>query len=454
MEELRQINPTLYDQNKIQKETLTQEWINNNYENFNSLRTVITIPVVVQIFGSAANNAITDSRVLEQIAVLNADYRKLNTDASSVPSTFTSVAADCEIEFCLATKDENNNTTTGIVRKTSQQQPATNDSDLWDTDLYLNLLVYDLQGGVLGYTYLASQYPDAGVHIGYDYFGKTGAQYPYNKGRTATHEVGHWLNLEHIWGDANCGNDYVSDTPLHQQDNYGCPSHPKSNSCGTTAEMFMNYMDYTDDACMYMFSAGQKTRMIAAINQYRPGLINNGKCDGGGVAPVASITPFSNSICANTSITYSSNSSGNPSTYSWSFPGGTPSTSTSPSPTITYGVAGTYNVGLTVTNSNGSDTETLTNYLTVNNCSSINENVIKSYKFYPNPTENKLNLEFSTVNDINKIILIDINGKILIEKQLTNSKEVISLENISNGIYHLKLIGNSTVFVEKIEVKK
>ena len=120
--------------------------------------------------------------------------------------------------------------------------------------------------------------------IGYRYFGTTGVvQAPYNKGRTATHEVGHWLNLDHIWGDSNCGNDQCNDTPVQQSSNYGCPNFPSTSNCtgnGNNGDMFMNYMDYTNDACMNMFTNDQKSRMIAAINQYRPNLLSHNLCSG------------------------------------------------------------------------------------------------------------------------------------------------------------------------------
>jgi hypothetical protein len=123
-----------------------------------------------------------------------------------------------------------------------------------------------------------------GVVINFPNFGLSGnSNAPYHKGRTATHEVGHWLNLEHIWGDSNCGDDNVNDTPKHEQDNYGCPSFPKSSSCsgaGANGEMFMNYMDYTNDACMNLFTNGQKDRMLAAINNYRSNMLSHNLCSG------------------------------------------------------------------------------------------------------------------------------------------------------------------------------
>lgn len=119
-----------------------------------------------------------------------------------------------------------------------------------------------------------------GVVIGPQYFGNKAYMpagstaylaAPYDKGRTATHEIGHWMNLRHIWGDATCGSDQVSDTPSHNTANYGCPeANHKSTCAGAPVEMTMNYMDYTDDACMYMFSAGQKNRTRALFTATGP----------------------------------------------------------------------------------------------------------------------------------------------------------------------------------------
>jgi hypothetical protein len=241
----------------------------------NQNKAVITIPVVVHVVYNTSAQNISDAQIQSQLDVLNKDFRKLNTDLNLVPSTFSSLVADAEINFCLANRDPSGNATTGIIRvQTSQTSFSTNDgmkyassggSTAWPTNQYLNIWVCNMSGGILGY----AQFPGGaaatdGVVIGYTCFGTTGtAQAPFNKGRTATHEVGHWLNLRHIWGDATCGSDLVSDTPVHNTSNYGCPSHPRSNSCGTSAEMFMNYMDYVDDACMQMFSNGQKARMQA-----------------------------------------------------------------------------------------------------------------------------------------------------------------------------------------------
>lgn len=239
-------------------------------------RAVVTIPVVVHVvhFNNAQN--ISDAQILSQIDVLNDDFRRTNADASNTPSAFLSVASDCEINFCMASQDPSGNATNGIQRRqTTVNGFGTNDNvkffssgglDIWDRNKYLNIWVCNLSGGLLGY----AQFPGGpantdGVVCDFAYFGTINASPPFDKGRTATHEVGHWLNCYHIWGDdgSSCsGSDGAGDTPNQADENYGCPSFPQiSCSNGPNGDMFMNYMDYTDDACMNIFTTGQKSRM-------------------------------------------------------------------------------------------------------------------------------------------------------------------------------------------------
>lgn len=256
-------------------------------------RAVIKIPVVFHVVFQNASENISSTRLTDQLAVLNADYRKTNTDISNVPTAWQGIAADMEIEFCLATIDPSGNPTTGINRVSTTVSSFTTDDDVkftsqggtnaWDKNKYLNIWVCDLSGGILGY----AQFPGGpaatdGVVLNYRYTGTTGSSAPYNKGRTGTHEVGHWLNLKHIWGDdgSSCsGSDNVSDTPNQADENYTChsPGTVITDACSTTSPgiMWMNYMDYTDDACMYMFTTGQKTRATAAMNGSRVNLKNN-----------------------------------------------------------------------------------------------------------------------------------------------------------------------------------
>ncbi|MEZ5014416.1 MAG: M43 family zinc metalloprotease [Chitinophagales bacterium] len=264
-------------------------------------RTVVTIPVVFHVVYNNATENISDARVLSQLDVLNEDYRKMNADAGLCPAAFAGLAADCEIEFCLATVDPSGNPTTGITRTSTTKTSFTTDDkvkytaqgghDIWNRNAYLNIWICDLGGGLLGY----AQFPGGaaatdGVVIDYAYTGSgMGAGAPYDLGRTATHEVGHWLNLYHIWGDdgTGCGgSDLVADTPNQADETYGCPLPTIRISCsnGPNGDMYMNYMDYTDDACMVMFTAGQKARMQAlfAAGGARNAITTSNGCSGGG----------------------------------------------------------------------------------------------------------------------------------------------------------------------------
>ena len=261
----------------------------------------VIIPVVVHVVYNTAAENISDAQVQSQIDVLNLDFRKLNTDANQTPALYAGLAADANVQFVLAKRDPSGLPTTGIVHKSTRTASwSTNDAvknskrggdNPWDATKYLNLWACNLGQGLLGY----AQFPGGaastdGVVILYSAFGSK-AKYAagtyttsYDLGRTATHEVGHWLNLRHIWGDATCGNDYVSDTPVQQTSNYGCPAFPHV-TCSNSGDMSMNYMDYVDDRCMYMFSTGQSTRMNAlfAAGGARVGLL----ASLGGTAPRA-----------------------------------------------------------------------------------------------------------------------------------------------------------------------
>lgn len=249
--------------------------------------TVITIPVVVNVLWRSTVENISAAQIQTQIDVLNADFRLLNGDATGVPSVFNSSVADCEINFCLAKKDPTGCPTDGIRRRETTKTvfnanaddvKFTNQGglDVWDRDQYLNIWVCNINSNPLGY----AQFPGGpaatdGVVVDYRYFGAIGtATAPYNLGRTATHEIGHWFNCFHIWGDdgSGCGgSDMVGDTPNQADEHYGCPSFPQvSCSNGSNGDMFMNYMDYTDDACMFMFTKGQKTRMQATFDAGGP----------------------------------------------------------------------------------------------------------------------------------------------------------------------------------------
>jgi acylphosphatase len=244
---------------------------------------ITRIPVVVHVVWNIQQQNIAEAQIQSQIRVLNQDFRRTNPDVSQVPGVWQNLVGDARVEFALATTDPNGNTTNGITRTQTQvasfgrpgnpvKFTANGGIDAWPSDRYLNMWVCQLTGTLLGY----AQFPGGpantdGVVIRHSAFGTTGtAAAPFDRGRTATHEVGHWLNLFHIWGDdgTGCnGSDQVADTPNQADENVGMPTWP-TISCnnGPNGDMFVNYMDYTDDAGMFMFTAGQVTRMQACLD--------------------------------------------------------------------------------------------------------------------------------------------------------------------------------------------
>jgi hypothetical protein len=243
----------------------------------------------VHVVHNTATQNISDAQIQSQIDVLNKDYRKTNADIASLPAVFAPLAADSRIEFKLADKDPSNNPTNGITRTSTAtaafsdddkvKSAATGGHDAWPRDKYLNLWVCPLNGGgLLGY----AQFPGGpavtdGVVINYTAFGTSGtAAAPFNLGRTASHEIGHFLNLHHVWGDdgsACTGTDLVGDTPNQAGPNFGKPAFPHVTcSNGPNGDLFMNYMDYVDDSAMFMFTAGQVTRMQACLDGDRASL--------------------------------------------------------------------------------------------------------------------------------------------------------------------------------------
>lgn len=248
---------------------------------------IITIPVVVHVVYNNSTENISDAQVQSQIDILNEDFRRMNANADNVWPQ----AADAEIEFCLAAVDPDGNPTNGITRTqtnvtsfSSSGNPVKFDGSggksAWPSSSYLNFWVCDLSGGLLGY----AQFPGGssatdGIVCDYQYVGNIGtATPPFDLGRTATHEVGHWLNLRHVWGDGPCSvDDFVADTPLSDAANFGCAlGHV---SCGTV-DMVQNYMDYSDDACMNIFTAGQRDRMRALFDPggFRESILDANVC--------------------------------------------------------------------------------------------------------------------------------------------------------------------------------
>ncbi len=267
----------------------------NEHERDTIPNEIITIPVIVHLLFNNAEQNISDDQVKSQLDVLNRDFRRLNADAANTPVAFKSIAADTRIMFCLAQVDPQGRSTSGIVRRYTTKEYFLGDDGMkfsgmggdnaWDSKKYLNIWVCSLFGRSLGYATIPGGPEDRdGVVIKYDVFGKTGfLRPPYDKGRTTTHEVGHWLGLKHLWGDEDCGSDDVDDTPRQLSYNFNCPSFPHVSTCSpnSNGDMFMNFMDFTDDACMNTFSYGQKSRMrgMFALGRERNSFLNSFACD-------------------------------------------------------------------------------------------------------------------------------------------------------------------------------
>ena len=357
-------------------------------------REVVTLPVIVHIVHdgepAGSGNNISYDQVVSQIEVLNEDFRRIQ----GTPGDNTHPAgADTEIEFCLATIDTFGNPLVepGVHRidrntkgwnappySMSYADQVLKPQSQWNPDDYLNIWVMPLSSGLLGF----AQTPDAstlndipligggagadGVVIRPTSFGRIGnVNAPFDKGRTTTHELGHFFGLIHTSGDGGCAfDDGCDDTPSTNGQNYGCPTN--ESSCGQQS-MIENYLEYTDDACMNIFTQCQKLRMqtVLANSPRRQSLANSNACSQE-VPPAAFFASSATVACAGQSIQFTDMSSNAPSGWSWSFQGGTPASSTSQNPVVQYNSPGLYEVSLTATNAFGSTTNTITGYIQVN----------------------------------------------------------------------------------------
>lgn len=353
------------------------------------------IPVVVHVihYGGAEN--ISKAQILDQIRILNEDFNAANPDTANCPAVFKPLIGNTQVEFRMAQLDPNGNCTDGIVRVYSPLTVNARNNvkalSYWPSNQYLNIWIVssiENSGGSPGQVIGFAQFPGTGpattdgVVIKHDFMGDIGtAANSGGAGRTTTHEVGHWLNLRHIWGDATCGNDFVSDTPPHFEANLStCPTWPHLSNCPGNApngDMYPNYMDYTNGNCQNMFSIGQAARMNTALASATSGrnnlwnannLVLTGTDGSPAVLcpPKADFIPRPRMICEGGSTQFVDGSwRGEVASRVWTFPGGTPATDTSRNPVVVYNTPGTYDVTLTVTNAAGTDSKTETGIVIV-----------------------------------------------------------------------------------------
>ncbi|MFZ9680667.1 MAG: M43 family zinc metalloprotease [Bacteroidia bacterium] len=376
-----------------------ESWMNDRLRvgvSWGNLENEYNIPVVFHIIYQNPSDAwnISTAQVQSQVQVLNEDFKRLNADTLNAPAGFRAVAAGSNINFCLAQRDPQGNPSSGIVRwafsqnsswSTSAIDATIKPATVWDPTRYLNIWVVNISGGILGY----AQFPVSsglagltnsgaantdGVVLLYSSVGRPPANpfsSVYNRGRTATHEVGHWLGLRHIWGDgSSCtATDYCADTPPSDAANFGCAT---THSSCSGPDMVQNYMDYSDDLCMNLFTLNQVQRMwtVLANSPRRASLLTANSCQPVSITPGPltaafgvsdSVADFGGSV---DTVVLSDQSIGVPSSRLWTL---TPSTgwsfapgssATDAQPRLTFSVAGLYQVKLRVTNSFGSDSLT------------------------------------------------------------------------------------------------
>jgi PKD repeat protein len=400
----KKMNQLLSDPDRAKQFTKEQQEFDNAIlakkgDNSTTKATLYTIPVVFHVLHNSGPENISKEQILSALSILNRDFAMLNPDTISVQAPFQSIRSKADIQFVLATKAPNGACFSGITRTQSTQTSNGEDGEAqvnaivagndvyngeWPGNKYLNVFICQDIGGAAGYTFNPGGWSASsmgnGIWILSTYVGAIGTSSTYTS-RTLTHEVGHWLNLSHVWGGTNnpgvsCGNDAVNDTPT-------CIGSTacflNSNTC-TNDNAFWgfdqvdnveNYMDYS--YCSKMFTAGQVTRMRTALTVSSTGRANvvsaaNLTAVGANTAPVLCSAKFSaprRVVCAGESLQFTDESFNAVSGWDWSFAGGTPTTSSAQNPSVTYNTPGTYAVQLTATDGSTSNTATIAAYVTV-----------------------------------------------------------------------------------------
>ncbi|WP_158267550.1 M43 family zinc metalloprotease [Adhaeribacter arboris] len=442
---LQQLHPNLL--NQMQKVKVHAQTYQQQKSKARLQQPVTVVPVVFHVVYHNSRENVSTEQLLSQLEVLNEDYRHQNADSAQTLPQFKKLAADTRIQFCLATRDPNGNATTGITRKfTSSAEFDIDDAvkfsafsgqNAWDSERYLNIWVCNLSGQSLGY----SQYPGGpaetdGVVLDYTTIGRAPAN-PfaslYNLGRTGTHEIGHWLGLQHIWGpnDTGCDDsDDIADTPNQDKASNGCPTGMVT-SCNNnpTGNMYQNYLDYTDDACMNLFTQDQAEYMQSILSTVRQNILTTAVvCSN----PLTANFEVSDTIIvAGTTVQFQDASIGvRANEWAWIFEGGNVTTSTEQNPTVRYDQPGTYTVSLTASFNSVTDAVTKTQYIRVTGPEAI---------IYPNPAQQQLSIEAPASKKLQKIQIINSVGQVILTQTVQVNFVTLSLPNVANGIYYCRL---------------
>ena len=386
-------NPCYFDEYTNNKSIIqTEAVIRKKVEDFKKLPitkaghdSLKTIPVVVHVLHYGGVENISETQIQSQIDIMNEDYGKLpgtNGDGNGV---------DTKVRFCLAKIAPNGDCTNGIVRiytvlsyHKTYQRALLKQLSFWDNDKYLNIyVVKSINGGtgIAGYSSFPGG-PDEedGMVVLHNQFGNIGSASG-SMGRTASHEIGHWFGLYHTFNNG-CGTDvcldgdYVCDTPPQASPSYSCTTlNTCSNDLPDLADQKENYMNYTNDACKNMFTNGQKLRIQATLDTIRTNIWSQNNlvatgCDTAYVAPavcgvVANFVTLTPTLCIGNSAKFMDISLNDATSWQWSFPGGTPTSSTLENPTITYSSIGSFDVQLIASNTTTTDTLLLSNYMNI-----------------------------------------------------------------------------------------
>jgi hypothetical protein len=482
-------NPQLLLQS-AKMEALAKDWVSK--DNSTKSNNPVSIPVVFHIVynqGQAAAQDIPDATVHAVLKSLNQDFRRFNLDKTNTRPIFDSIAGDSKIQFCLATVDPNGNATNGIIHKSTTEanfdifggdydkvkKDATGGSEFWPTSDYLNIWVCNLSGAfgtsVLGFASLPNiSVPGLaidGVVVHYEAFGVTGSVLGTPvRGRTVSHEVGHFFGLRHIWGDdgsifggATCDStDYAYDTPMAQDNSQQSGCSFSKNSCSNEKpywgnldppDMVENYMDYSQETCQNAFTFGQVDRMDFFLNDpKRSGLLQSNGCAGKYFE--ANFTT-SGDYCSGPTVNFTGSNLGDSAvSYLWDFGDGSALVSQQ-NPTYTYNNPGVYLVRFAAFNALG-EIATYEAWLNTN-CQplSISSNKLETFRIYPNPVSNNLNIELNHANGSYQIF--NSVGQLIMSNTINNKIMSIPFGEFPNGVYNLRIESDHKISFQKI-VKK